>query len=207
MLRCCGSITFPRIEDDIYGDLAFSGERPKTAKTFDSEGLVLLCSSFSKVLAPGFRVGWIQPGRYIDAVRRLKFISSLATASLPQLTIAEFIRSGGFDRHLRNLRSAFANQVQIYSQAIGRHFPEGTRISRPAGGYVLWVELPEGNSAVELYRAAIAEGVSLVPGSAFSVSGRFKNHLRISCGHPWSATIENAITTLGRLCPKKKAGA
>jgi DNA-binding transcriptional MocR family regulator len=195
----------PLIEDDIYGDLAFSGERPKTAKTFDTEGLVLLCSSFSKVLAPGFRVGWIQPGRYMDAVRRLKFISSIGTASLPQLAIAEFIRSGGYDRHLRSLRSAFANQVQIYSQAIGRYFPEGTRVSRPAGGYVLWVELPEGSSALELYRAAVANGISLVPGSAFSVSGRFKNHLRISCGHPWSAGIENALVTLGRLCGEMAA--
>jgi DNA-binding transcriptional MocR family regulator len=190
----------PLIEDDIYGDLAFNGVRPKTAKTFDTKGLVLLCSSFSKVLAPGFRVGWLQPGRYLDAVRRLKFINSLATASLPQMAVAEFIRSGGFDRHLRNLRSAFANQVQIYSQAIARHFPEGTRISRPSGGYVLWVELPECNDALELYRAAVSQGISLVPGFAFSPTGRFKNHLRVSCGHPFTESIEKAVITLGKLC-------
>src|SRR5215472_9845291 len=131
----------PLIEDDIYGDLAFDGSRPKTAKTFDTEGLVLLCSSFSKVLAPGFRVGWIEAGRFRDAVRRLKFMNTIFTSSLPQLTIAEFIESGGYDRYLRSLRETLSRQVQLYSQAITRHFTDGTKISRPAGGYILWVEL------------------------------------------------------------------
>src|SRR5690242_17737560 len=94
----------PLIEDDIYGDLAFNGVRPKTAKAFDTAGLVLLCSSFSKVLAPGFRIGWIEAGRYRDVMKRLKFINTLASPSLPQLAIAEFIETGGYDRYLRNLR-------------------------------------------------------------------------------------------------------
>jgi DNA-binding transcriptional MocR family regulator len=129
----------PLIEDDIYGDITFNGIRPKTAKAFDTEGIVLLCSSFSKVLAPGFRVGWINAGRFVDAVTRLKFINTISSPSLPQLAIAEFIQSGGYDRHLRALRTALANQVQLYSQAVGRYFPEGTKISRPAGGYVQYI--------------------------------------------------------------------
>jgi DNA-binding transcriptional MocR family regulator len=190
----------PLIEDDVYGDLTFNGIRPKTAKAFDTEGIVLLCSSFSKVLAPGFRVGWIHAGRFIDSVTRLKFINTLSSPSLPQLAIAEFMQSGGYDRYLRTFRTALANQVQSYNQAAVKYLPEGTRISRPAGGYVLWVELPRRIDALELCRAAFANNISLVPGVVCSASARFRNHVRISCGHPWSETIESAFITLGKLC-------
>jgi DNA-binding transcriptional MocR family regulator len=192
----------PLIEDDVYGDLTFNGIRPKTAKAFDTEGIVLLCSSFSKVLAPGFRVGWIHAGRFQKAVTHLKFINTIASPSLPQLTIAEFIHSGGYDRYLRTLRSTLFNNVQFYSQAILRYFPEGTKVSRPAGGYVLWVELPERVDCVRLYRAALANGISIVPGSVFSASSRFTHHIRMSCGNPWSPSIDQALIALGKLCER-----
>jgi DNA-binding transcriptional MocR family regulator len=190
------------IEDDIYGDLAFEGARPKPAKAFDVEGFVLLCSSFSKVLAPGFRVGWIEAGRFRDAVRRLKFINTLGTASLPQLTVAEFIESGGYDRYLRGLRETLAQHIRQYSQAVGRHFPAGTRISRPLGGFVLWVELPETIDALKLYRTAAAHKISIIPGVIFSPTGQFGNHIRLSCGHAFSDSIDRALATLGRLSQK-----
>jgi DNA-binding transcriptional MocR family regulator len=190
----------PLIEDDIYGDLAFNGERPRTAKTFDTEGNVLLCSSFSKVLSPGFRVGWIEAGRYRDAVKRLKFINTISSPSLPQRAIAEFIDCGGYDRYLRGLRETLAKQEQIYTQATTRYFPAGTKISRPAGGYVLWLELPENVDCLKLYQAALAQNISIVPGVVFSASGRFRNHIRISCGQPWDDTIDRALLTLGKLC-------
>jgi DNA-binding transcriptional MocR family regulator len=190
----------PLIEDDVYGDLTFNGIRPKTAKAFDTEGIVLLCSSFSKVLAPGFRVGWIHAGRFQKAVTHLKFINTMASASLPQLTIAEFIQSGGYDRYLRTLRSTLSNHVQLYSQAILRYFPEGTKVSRPTGGYVLWIELPERIDCIRLYHAALASGVTVVPGSIFSANSRFTHHIRMSCGNPWSSTVDQALITLGKLC-------
>jgi DNA-binding transcriptional MocR family regulator len=190
------------IEDDIYGDLAYSGIRPKTAKTFDKEGIVLLCSSFSKVLAPGFRVGWIEAGRYRDTVRRLKFINTLCSPSLPQLAIAEFIESGGYDRYLRGLRETLARQIQQYSQAVSRYFPAGTRISRPLGGYVLWVEFPENIDALKLYRMAVSHKISIIPGVICSASGLFRNHIRVSCGHPFTDSIDNALSTLGKLCER-----
>ena len=151
----------PFIEDDIYGDITLNGPRPKPAKVYDTKGLVLLCSSFSKVLAPGLRVGWISAGRFQDTVARLKFINTISTPSLPQLAIAEFIDSGGYDRHLRTLR-LLAAQVQTYSQAVVKYFPEGTKVSRPAGGYVLWVELPESIDGVKLYRQALAQNVAAI---------------------------------------------
>jgi DNA-binding transcriptional MocR family regulator len=193
----------PLIEDDIYGDVAFGGVRPRTAKAFDTTGLVLLCSSFSKVLAPGFRVGWIHPGRFLDKLIRLKFINTVCSPSLPQLAIAEFIQSGGYDRYLRGLRTTLANQVQVYGQEIAKYFPEGTKISRPAGGYVLWVELLEAIDSLTLYRAALAQNISVVPGSIFSARGQFRNHIRISCGNPWSHAIERAFRTLGKLCAEQ----
>ena len=195
----------PLIEDDIYGDLAFSVVRPKTAKAFDTAGIVLLCSSFSKVLAPGFRIGWIEAGRYRDAVRRLKFINTIASPSLQQLAIAEFIQSGGYDRYLRGLRETLARQGQLYSQAAARYFPEGTKISRPAGGNVLWLELPKNVDSLKLYRQAAAQHISIIPGMIFSATGQFKNYIRISYGFPLDDTIDAALCTLGKLCAKAAA--
>jgi DNA-binding transcriptional MocR family regulator len=190
----------PLIEEDIYADLTFDGIRPTAAKTFDSEGIVMLCSSFSKVLAPGFRVGWIQAGRFQEEVERQKFVASIASPSLPQLAIAEFLETGGYDRYLRGLRGALSEQMKRTSQAIATHFPEGTKLSRPAGGYVLWVELPKNIDALKLYRAALARNISVLPGPICSPTGQFRNHIRINCGQTWSERIEQAIATLGKLC-------
>lgn len=187
------------IEDNIYGDLAFGARQPKVAKAFDRKGNVLLCASYSKVLAPGFRLGWVHAGRYQEEVERLKFINTVATASLPQMVIAEYLESGGYDRYIARLRIAFAEQVRMMSQAAAKYFPEGTRITRPDAGYLLWIELPKKVDAVKLFRAALAVNISVVPGPIFSATGRFGNCIRISCGYKWSDTIDRALLTLGRL--------
>ncbi len=192
----------PLIEDDLYGDLAFDAQRPRVAKSYDRDGMVLLCSSFSKLLAPGFRVGWVEGGRYCKELERLKFLTTIATPSLPQLVVAKFLESGGYDRHLRSLRTAFSDQVQAMSKAIAKYFPSGTRITRPAGGYLLWVEMPKKVSALKLFRQAIAQKITIIPGGIFSASGHFQSHIRISCGHPWSDEIDRAVFTLGKLCEK-----
>lgn len=192
----------PLIEDDLYGDLTFDARRPKVAKAFDRAGLVLLCSSFSKVLAPGFRVGWVEAGRFRGEVERLKFFSTIASSSLPQLALANFLESGGYDRYLRRLRLAFSGQVQAMSQAVAKHFPSGTRLTRPWGGYLLWVELPKRVSALKLFRQALAENITILPGPVFSASGHFKSHIRISCGYPWSDHLDRALLILGKLCKR-----
>ncbi len=190
----------PLIEDDIYGDLAYDQARPGTAKALDRKGQVLLCSSFSKILAPGFRLGWVHAGRFTAQVERLMFLTTIAAPSLPQLVAAEFLESGGYDRHLKRLRTAFANQVESMGQAISKYFPDSTRITRPGGGYLLWVELPERIDAVELYRRASAANIGILPGVIFSASGQFRHHIRISCGHPMSESSDRALRTLGRIC-------
>jgi DNA-binding transcriptional MocR family regulator len=189
----------PLIEDDIYGDLHFDGARPRPARAFDRHGLVMLCGSFSKTLAPGYRVGYVAPGRYRDAVERLKFAQTVATPTLAQMAIADFLENGGYERHLRRLRRALCEQVARVSEAIAEHFPAGTRISRPRGGFLLWVEMPPGKSALELHDRALARGVSVAPGPIFSAKQRFTSCIRVSCGYPWSDAIEQGVRTLGKI--------
>ncbi len=195
----------PLIEDDIYGDLSFAEVRPRTAKSFDQNGLVLLCDSFSKTLAPGYRVGWCAPGRWQHKVEHLKTVTTVATGTLPQIAIADFLANGGYNHHLRRIRKLYAEKVHIISQAISRHFPAETRITRPAGGYVLWVELPQHVDSLELFDRALASGISIAPGAIFSAKGKFRNFIRLNCGNPWSPTIEQAIAALGRMAAQLAA--
>lgn len=189
----------PLIEDDVHGDLFFGPERPHTAKAYDRQGLVLLCGSFSKTLAPAYRVGWVAPGRFRSQLELLKFASTAATPTLPQLAIAEFLAAGGYERHVRRIRRAYAEQVQRYGEAVGRCFPDGTKVTRPSGGSVLWIELPVEVDAFELYRRALQERISIAPGPLFSPVRRFRNFIRLSCGQGWSDRVEQALKTLGRL--------
>lgn len=193
----------PLIEDDIYGELHFAPTRPRPAKTFDREGRVLLCASVSKSLAMGLRVGWIAPGRYLDAVLRIKRSTSVASATLPAAVVAEFLSNGGYDHHLRSLRVAIERQVGRMSEGIAQTFPKGVRISRPQGGLVLWVELPKAVDALRLHEEASAERISIAPGPLFSARGAFGNFIRLNCGEPWSPQHERALTILGHLAQKQ----
>ncbi len=187
------------IEDDVYGDLAADSLRPRTVKSFDKKGLVILCSSFSKTLPPGYRTGWILAGRFRADVERLKFVTTVASSSLSQRVIADFLESGGYDRHLKRLRTAIAAQVESVRQAIARYFPQGTRISRPAGGHLLWVELPPKTDSMKLYQMALAQHITILPGSVFCCGNRYRNYIRINCGHTWSEKYERALLRLGQL--------
>jgi DNA-binding transcriptional MocR family regulator len=188
------------VEDGIYSEFAFDEGRRRPAKAFDRKGLVLLCGSFSKSLSPGLRVGWIEAGRFGGRVEVLKSITSLAAPALPQLAVAELLESGFYGRHVRRLRARLANQVEQYVHALTEAFPEGTRMTRPAGGNIVWVQLPRGADGTLLYRRALDFGISIFPGEIFSNDGRHRNCVRVSCGTPWSPAIERAIGTLGRLC-------
>jgi DNA-binding transcriptional MocR family regulator len=192
----------PLIEDDINGSLAHGGIRPRVAQSYDRRGLVLLCGSISKTIAPGYRVGWVAPGRFYEKVKALKITSTLATASLPQLAIAEFIGNGGFDHHLRSLRRNFAAQIHTMREAVADAFPPGIKLTRPSGGFVLWIELPPKVSALELYERALVESISIAPGPMFSARQDFQNFIRINCGHAWCARFEQAVGALGRMVRK-----
>ena len=193
----------PLIEDDVYGDLYHDETRPRPAKAFDRTGNVMLCSSFTKTVAPGFRLGWVSPGRWHAQVQMAKFINSVGSPELLQLAIADFLASGGYDRQLRNLRRVFRDQVSHITTAIAESFPDGTRITRPAGGFILWVELPEGCDSEELFRQALRNRISFGPGTLFSATDRYRNCIRIGCAEPWSPRVQQAVAKLGDLVRKQ----
>jgi DNA-binding transcriptional MocR family regulator len=189
----------PLIEDDVYAELHFGKARPLPAKAFDHAGLVLHCGSFSKNLAPGYRVGWVAAGRFTTRLAQHKLTTSLTTARPTQAALVDYLQHGGYDRHLRQLRRTLAEREQTFAQAVGRHFPASTRATRPDGGYFTWLELPEGSDAIALQQRASALGISVAPGPIFSASRDYRNCLRMNYGHPLDARADQALATLGRL--------
>ena len=187
----------PLIEDDVYGSVYFGDKAPRPAKSYDLNNLVLSCSSFSKTLAPGHRVGWVIAGRYRKKFLQYKQAWSSATSSINQLALAEFLSSGQYDRHLVRLRVAMREQVEKGRYLIARNFPEGTRISHPHGGSVLWVEMPAGCDCIDIFNKALEHNIAITPGILFSATRRFRNHLRINCGFPWNEANVEALETLG----------
>jgi DNA-binding transcriptional MocR family regulator len=189
----------PLIEDDIYGEMAHDGQRPRVAKAWDRSGNVLLCSSFSKTIAPGLRVGWVVAGRWRREVERLKYGSTMATALLPQRALADYLASGRWDRHLARVGRLYADQMARMQTAIARHFPSGTRCTRPSGGFILWVELPEDVDALDLQARALEAGISISPGPLFSPQGKYRNCVRLMCAVRWDSQVDAALATLGSL--------
>jgi DNA-binding transcriptional MocR family regulator len=191
----------PLIEDDIYGDLYFGSSRPATCKTFDESGNVLYCNSISKTLAPGYRVGWVAPGKYLDKLISLKRNHSISTTSITSEVAADFLKNGRYEHHLRKMRQTLYNNSIRYSSAVASYFPEGTRVTQPEGGYFLWIELDKRINTIELYNKAIKFGISIAPGRMFTLQEQFGNCLRLSFGLPWSNELEKKIKILGTLIP------
>jgi len=189
----------PLIEDDIYGEVYFGDERPRSCRSFDDSGLVLWCSSVSKTLAPGYRVGWIAPGKYKDEVLRLKLYHSIAGTTITQAVVADFLETGRYAHHLRRLRHTLQSNALRYSRAIAEYFPEDTRISQPQGGFMLWVELSDQSDTVALYERAMRQQISIAPGNMFTLQDQYRNCLRLSYGMPWNEKLDNALRQLGRL--------
>ncbi len=187
------------IEDDVYSELKFDGRRPRPARFYARDGNVLTCGSFSKTAAPGYRIGWILPGQHRDAVSRLKRAWSYSSGQLPQLTLSEFMASGDFDRHLAALRPVLRQNAERMRTTIAASFPSDTRVSRPSGGSVLWLELDRGVDSGRLFYRALDENISIAPGLVFSPRDRYRHCIRLSFGHPWSETLEAAVARLGAL--------
>ncbi|KRA13703.1 MULTISPECIES: aminotransferase-like domain-containing protein [unclassified Pseudomonas] len=190
------------IEDDVYGELAYSYPRPRTIKSFDEDGRVLLCSSFSKTLAPGLRIGWVAPGRYLERVLHMKYISTGSTATQPQIAIAEFLKGGYFEPHLRRMRTQYQRNRDLMLDWVSRYFPAGTRASRPQGSFMLWVELPEGFDTLKLNRVLVEQGVQIAVGSIFSASGKYRNCLRMNYAAKPTPQIEEAVRKVGAAASK-----
>jgi len=189
----------PLIEDDIYGDLCFTGGRPRPIHAFDRSGNTMLCTSFSKTACPALRLGYIAAGRRTPEIVLHKTLSSGKTNPLTQRVVGELLETRGFDVHLRTLRRRLGVQIARTRDAVARHFPAETRVTDPQGGLVLWVELPQEIDATAVHRRAIAAGIAFVPGEMFSASGQYRNFLRLACGHPWTPRLDDALKQLGKL--------
>ncbi|WP_429023415.1 PLP-dependent aminotransferase family protein [Aeromonas allosaccharophila] len=189
----------PLVEDDVYAEVYFGRERPKPIRHWDQRGDSLLCSSFSKCLAPGFRVGWVVAGPHAERVQRLQLMSTLSTNVPSQLALAEMLRQGGVDAHFRRLRHTLAQRQQQMRAALQRLLPDGVRISSPDGGYFLWLALPAHFDSRALHAKALGSGFSVAPGALFSSQGQHNHCLRLNSSHPWSEQLEQALTRLAEL--------
>ena len=192
----------PLIEDDIYGELHFGKYRPKACKYYDTKGLVMHCSSLSKSLSPGYRIGWAIPGKFMEVVRQVKRIHNISSPTLTQAAMAHFLQHGRYEYHLKNLRKALFTQSLRYVQAIIKYFPADTKVSRPGGGFILWLELNNKVDAFKLRSEAMKYKISIVPGKIFSTGSKYKNFIRISFGKPWSDEADEGLMILGKLIYK-----
>ena len=199
VLKLLAKHDVPLVEDDVYGDIYFGAERPKPFTALDPRGNTIYCSSFSKTVAPGYRIGWITTARYMDRILKAKFASTLSGPALPQAAFADFLASGGYDSHLRRIRRIFEDNIERMALTIEKTFPSGTKVTRPAGGFVLWVELPKPLKTRELLEQALKHDICFVPGDVFSASNRYANCLRLSGGYPWHPRIERGLETVGKI--------
>ena len=192
----------PLIEDDIYGELYFGKNRPRTCKYYDTKGLVMHCSSLSKSLSPGYRIGWVMPGKYLEQVKQIKRIHNISSPTLTQAAIAHYLQHGRYEYHLKNMRRALHTQCLRYLQAIIDYFPEDTKVSRPHGGFILWVELNKKINTFKLRIEAMKHHISIVPGKIFSASSNYNNCIRISFGKPWDDEADYGLMMLGKIIRK-----
>ena len=199
VVRLLASHGIPLIEDDIYGDLYFGAQRPKCCKSFDKNGTVLWCSSISKTLAPGYRVGWVAPGRYKEQILKLKLVHAISSPAITHEAVANFLKSGRYESHLRKMRQTLQSNCQHFMHAIAEYFPAGTKTSRPQGGLALWVEFNKKVNTMDLFDTAIKQGISIAPGRMFTLQNQFENCMRLSIGLPWSEEVRNRLKLLGRL--------
>ncbi|PTQ66496.1 PLP-dependent aminotransferase family protein [Pseudomonas sp. GV071] len=199
LLRQAREFDFHIVEDDIYGELLFEQGPTKALKSHDREGRVLYCSSFSKTLSPGVRVGWIIASKYQDDIQRLQTFTTHSACSVTQMGVAAYLENGGYDRHLRYIRHEYRKNLSAFQLAVQQYFPEGTQITRPKGGFILWVSLPRRVNTKDLHVRALQQGISIAPGLIFSNTEQFNHCVRLNCGIPWNRESERAIMTLGML--------
>jgi DNA-binding transcriptional MocR family regulator len=189
----------PLVEDDVSTDLHYTDTRPGTYKQFDKKGLVLLCSSFSKTIAPGYRVGWTLPGRFRQKVLEIKATTNVSTSTPAQMAIAEYLRQGRMERHLKRLRATLEQQMDAMQIHLEQCFPPTTRVTHPRGGVVLWLELDPQVDSVELFFRAGEKGIAIAPGAIFSTGDKFSNYIRLSCGEPVTGRIRQGLADLGAM--------
>jgi DNA-binding transcriptional MocR family regulator len=196
LVELLGKLNIPLIEDDCLGELCFGATGGLPAKAYDTYDNVLYCSSFSKTLAPGFRIGWVSAGKRHSSIEKLKFGSNISTNGILQDALGRYLESGLYARHIRKMRTELHGQMIRYVKAITDYFPEQTRLAIPKGGLSIWIELPAGIDAFELQKKALNVGIGICPGHIFSPLDYYNNYIRLNYCPLWNSKIDNAIKTL-----------
>ncbi|MCG7534288.1 PLP-dependent aminotransferase family protein [Pseudoalteromonas sp. OOF1S-7] len=171
----------PVIEDDVYRELSHNRTMPFPVKHFDEDGWVIWCSSISKTLAPGLRLGWCAPGRFYQHYSDLIRVRSLGCNRPLQLALADYIGRGHYTRYLKKLNQTLALQCNQYIQTLTQRLPANIQINRPRGGLVLWFELP-GVDIKRLQTQLQAEQIYILCGDAFSTTGLYQQYVRLNFG-------------------------
>nr|WP_318381656.1 PLP-dependent aminotransferase family protein [uncultured Enterobacter sp.] len=187
------------IEDDVYSELYYGREKPLPAKAWDTQDMTLHCSSFSKCLVAGFRIGWVAAGKHARRIQQLQLMSTLSTSSPMQLALVDYLATRRYDAHLRRLRRTLAERKQQSWQALMRHLPAEVKIHHNESGYFLWLELPAPLDAGVLSERALAHHISIAPGKMFSTSDAWIPFFRFNTSWEWGAREEQAVSTLGQL--------
>jgi DNA-binding transcriptional MocR family regulator len=204
LLEILGKYKIPLIEDDALGDLTFEHPRSLPAKAYDKENQVLYCTSFSKTLGSGFRIGWVSGGLFHEEVKRLKYTANFFTNGILQDAIGRFLQSGQYHVHLKKMKSAIQKNLLRYLQSIYKYFPAEINISNPKGGFSLWIELPAKIDGLELTRHALKEGIGIFPGQVFSTLGKYDNYIRINYCPIWNTKIDRYLSKLALLIKNYK---
>ncbi|MCC9070372.1 PLP-dependent aminotransferase family protein [Flavobacterium sp. F-65] len=202
VVRLIEHYNVPLIEDDIYGDLYFGSSRPTNCKTYDESGIVLCCNSVSKSLAPGYRVGWVMPGKFKKEILRTKLYHTISCPTITHEVVADFLKNGRYENHLRKIRQTLHHNSINYINTILESFPAGTKVSQPQGGFFLWLELDKKIDTAVFYQLAMKHNISIAPGRIFTFQDQFCNCMRLSYGLPWSNELRQSIQTLGMLVGK-----
>jgi DNA-binding transcriptional MocR family regulator len=199
LLELARRFHFPIIEDDVFGELHYSGERPLPIKAWDRDGMVIYCCSFTKSFAPAFRLGWTSGGIFHKKLERLKVSNSYVTSALIQACMADCLSSGLYARQVQRLRQHLNQQSQQLRLGVLAAFPRGTTVTQPQGGMLLWLQCPDGVDSLQLLQQALPHSISFAPGPVFSAEPRFSRCLRLNVGHPWEGKLPQAIQQLGAL--------
>ncbi|WP_394183319.1 PLP-dependent aminotransferase family protein [Marinomonas posidonica] len=200
LIKQSNDYDFILIEDDVYGELSYQDKRERALKADDVYNRVIYTSSFSKSIAPGFRIGWIIGGRFQAPIEHFAYVQSLAIPTLTQTAIANFLENGAYDRHLRKTRATYQENLIRCQEQIKNHFPNGTQTSTPKGGFLLWVRLPADIDTMQLHAQALEKNIGILPGLAFSLHRQFAHHFRLNYALNWDYNTDIALKELGQLC-------
>jgi len=187
------------IENDIYGDLNFNGQRPSTIKSFDDSGLVMTYSSYSKTLAPGIRLGWLSTGKFMERAEQVKFSLGSTVSPIYQETVNRLLAGSSYERHIRAFKMQLAKNAYFTINLLADNFPEGTSIFTPSGGYNIWVKMPNHIDMDHFYDQCEKIGIRFTPGYTFSFSNNFTQYFRVVFAAKYSPKDIEAIKLAGQV--------